>query len=91
MLKLTNISKNLRNIIGRYLMIEQRTVRINKNKTIDQLNYINYIVQCNNKIFTKDYQYGYNNVFATGTKYGYKYNIKNSKVINYLVNQIIHI
>jgi hypothetical protein len=82
---MNKVNKNIKTIIGRYLMIDKRKVKINKNITIDHLNDIDKIIRTNIGIF----KYSFNRNFSTCQRYNYKYETKESNSIDYYVLQVI--
>ena len=95
---MNKVNKNIKNIIERYLMIDKRKVRINKNILIDHLNDIDKIIKKNIGIFKYSFNKSdesllsgsaINRNFSTCQRYNYKYETKESDAIDYYVLQVI--
>lgn len=78
-----NFNYNIKNIIGRYCMINKRNVRINKNELINNLDEIIYIVNNYTLMWSKC-----NCTIANYQRFNHKYKVCNCNVMDLLVKNI---
>lgn len=81
------LSRDIMNIIGKYLMIDKRTVRINKNETINHLDYIRNVISGFDSLIRKSIvRCGIR--FSSYKRYYHKYDTESTDAIDYYVRQI---